>query len=281
MRRMLSVGRLMIMIMALQLVASDASGFTRHAEVSEAGAGPYGLSTDCTLAVYNNCAGWIWLFDDVEGAVWGAVFDPNDCPGGCATGGAVSEIALYSRCASSPGRVNGIGIAAVDAVGCRTALLYDSGPMSIVHCLPGDRWTTIPTPLVHLGGNPFAVTVTWGPGAPGSSNPRLATDDGIANLFCMMLCMPGELPGCALRGCPCEGWTLPLQNSFIYVSDINGDGELEDICALYGGPYSLGFPYIYPYGYLPNNLMISVVLDCTSPTTVEPASWGRVKALFE
>jgi hypothetical protein len=54
---------------------------------------------------------------------------------------------------------------------------------------------------------------------------------------------------------------------------------LDDLCELYGGPYPLVFPY--SLDYIPNNLVIGVGLVCSEPSSVEPTSWGRVKALFE
>jgi hypothetical protein len=253
-------------------VAMNASAYTKQAAVFDAQGAPYGLSADCTLAASNLCAGWIWVFNDATGAVWGAVLDPNDCPGGCLNGGAVSEITLYSRCGTVPGALGGLGLSAVDGVGCRTTLLYDSGPLTVTHCVVGDRWTTIQTPLTHLGGHPFAVTVTWGPNPTGTSNPQLSTDNGIANLYCSQG-ITGTFPGCATTALTCSGWVMPPQRTFIYVTDFNGDGFLDDICALYAAPYPLSFPYLYPYGYLPNNLVVSVGLDCSSPTAVENSSW--------
>lgn len=264
-------------------VAMNASAYTKQAAKFDAQGAPYGLVTDCTLNSANLCAGWIWVFNDVEGAVWGSVMSPNECPGGCLNGGAVSEIILYARCATTPGRIGGVGISSVDAIGCRTGSLYDSGPADMVHCVVGDRWTVFPlqTP-VHLGGNPFAVTVTWGPNPTGTSNPQLATDNGIANLYCSQ--NPGSFgifPGCAASTSDCTTWTIPAQKTYIYVTDVNGDGILDDFCSIYGAPYPLAFPYLYPYGYLPNNLIISVGLDCSSPTATENTSWGHVKSLYE
>lgn len=261
-------------------VAMNASAFTREAARFDAAGAPYGLSTDCTISASNLCAGWIWTFNAAQGAIWGAVMDPNSCAGGCLNGGAVSEITLYSRCATVPGQIDGIGVASVDGTGCRTGLLYDSGPVTVTHCVSGDRWTVFTTPLVHVLGNPFAITVTWGPVVGASNNPQFATDNGIANLFCSQGVV-GTFPGCATTALTCSGWTLPAQNTFIYVTDFNGDTILDDLCALYGAPYPLSFPYFYPYGYLPNNLIVSAGLDCSSPTAVENTSWGHVKALYE
>lgn len=244
---------------------------------------PFGLSTDCMLQDWNMCAGWIWIFDDAEGAVWGHVFDPRECPGGCPEGGHITEIRLFSRCRAVPGSMNGIGVAAVDALGCRTAILYQGPPFTITHCVSGDGWTTIPVPDVYVAGAPFAVTVTWGPQSAGLSNARLASDNGIANLACRDDWFY-VFPGCASSVSDCTGWVMPPQRSFAYISDVNGDGQLDDLCALYGEPGSLAFPYYYPYGpygLLTNNLLMSVRLDCSTPSAVEPMSWGRVKRLFE
>jgi hypothetical protein len=56
---------------------------------------------------------------------------------------------------------------------------------------------------------------------------------------------------------------------------------LDDLCAVYGYPYPLAFPYVPYYGYLPNNLMLVAGLDCHTPTAVENTSWGHLKALYE
>lgn len=74
---------------------------------------------------------------------------------------------------------------AVDANGCPTALLADTGPLDLAHCVAGDRWTVV------------------------------------------------------------------------------------------------DFPYVYTYGYLPNRLMIGIGLNCSTPWPAQPATWGRVKALYE
>jgi len=267
---------------ALALASPGRAATRQSARYEGGGAPPRSLSADCTLGAFNLCSGWIWVFDDVEGAVWGTLLDPQGCPGGCAAGGSVEEVTLYSRCSSVPGRLGSIGIAAVDAAGCRTALLYESGPVTIVHCVPYDRWQTISVPGVHLSGSRFAVTITWGPKDGALSNPQLATDNGRNNLFCKLFpWIPEPWDGCATSTATCAGWEIPPERSFVYVTDVNGDGVLDDLCKLYGAPRSVAFPYIYPYGYLPNNMLITVGMDCSSPTAVRPTSWGKVKALFE
>jgi hypothetical protein len=65
------------------------------------------------------------------------------------------------------------------------------------------------------------------------------------------------------------------------VTDFNGDTTLDDLCSIYGYPYGVAFPYYYPYGYIPNNVVLQVGLDCTSPTATQNTSWGNVKALYE
>jgi hypothetical protein len=265
------------------LLPAPAHAFTRQPARFDAWTLPPDiLAVDCTLNSANLCAGWIWTFDDVEGAVWGTVLSPGDCSISCSDGGGVEEIILYSRCSEVPGRIANVGLSKVDAVGCRTSLLYNTGPLTVTHCVYGDRWTRIVLPTTHIQGEPFAVTVTWGPQTGGTNNPQLATDNGIANLYCHQ--NPGSFPvfpGCTTSTSDCSAWSLPSQHTFIYVTDFNGDGVLDDICALYGAPYPLAFPYFYPYGYLPNNLMIAVGLDCHAPTAVEPTSWGKVKALYQ
>jgi hypothetical protein len=89
-------------------------------------------------------------------------------------------------------------------------------------------------------------------------------------------------PGCASDADGgCGTWSLAPERTYIYFTDINHDGTIDDLCALYGAPYLLAFPYVYPYGYLPNNLLISVGPDCSRPSAVETTSWGRVKALLQ
>jgi hypothetical protein len=238
---------------------------------------PEGLSQDCTLQAYNLCACWLWVFTEAPGAVWGTVYDPNDCDPACGNGGAVSEIFLYSRCDVAPGQHGGVGVSTVDANNCLVDELWNSGPFTTFSCVAGDRITTIDVPIEesHVNGERFAVTVTWGDGTA-----QLGTEATIAALFCSFGVI-GGFPGCATSTCTCTGWTLPTANTFLWVSDFTGDTIPDDICDLYGYPYALGFPYYPGYGYLYNNLMISVGLDCTSPTAVEPTSWGHVKALYE
>jgi len=237
------------------------------------------MAVDCVLDAYDTCAGWVWVFSAVDGAVWGNVFDPEECPGGCLNGGALSEVWVYSRCASGTGVIGEVRVVRVDAVGCPTALLWSSGSITTTHCVSGDRWTHVATRLTHLG-NPFAIQLEWAGSAGSPNHVQFATDNGIANLFCSMG-VYGSFPGCSGSTLTCSGWTIPPQRAFIYIADLNGDTILDDICSLYGAPFPLSFPYFYPYGYLPNNLMLRVGLDCSTPTAVVPTTWGRVKSLFE
>lgn len=269
-------------IVALGASAANAAPFTKEAARFDAQGAPYGLAVDCTLESANLCAGWIWTFTAPEGAIWGSILNPADCPVACTNGGAVNTIILYSRCATVPGDLGGVGVSNVDGVGCLTTSLYDTGPVTVTHCIAGDRWTTFTFPDQHVAGNPFAVTVTWGSAPGGTNNPQLATDNGIANLYCKNNpSVYGVFPGCATSTSDCTAWSLPPQRTYIYVTDFNGDTTLDDICDLYGSPYPLAFPYFYPYGYLPNNLIVSAGLDCFSPTATESGSWGHVKSLYQ
>jgi hypothetical protein len=262
-------------------VAVNASAFTKEAvKLDGVGGSPYGLSSDCVLSLYNWCSGWIWQFGETPGATWGSVGDPNDCPEGCTNGGAVTEIVFYGRCSAAPGQLGGVSLVSVDAAYCPTALLCDLGPQTLIHCVPFDRWTvfSLETPC-HLGGNPFAVLITWGQDV---TNPQPATSNGIGNFYCEQGII-STFPGCATSGYTCSGYDTVIdpQRTFIYATDWDGDTDLDDICALYGQPASLGFPYIYYYGYMTNNMPMDVGMDCSSPTAVEPSSWGHVKALYE
>ena len=235
-----------------------------------------GLESDCMLCAYNACSGWIWVFSDDPGAVWGVVLDPNNCPGGCANGGAVAEVLLYSRCSSVPGMIGDIGVATVDSRNCLVDPLYHSGPMTITRCVSGDRWTTIRIPLTNVFGNPFALTIEWGP----THNPQFAIDNWLANFYCQYGFGPG-FPGCATTGRTCSGWCSLPSLTYVYLTDLDNNGTLEDLCALYGTPYPPSEYYLYPYGYHCNNLVMIVGLVCTGPTAVESTSWGHVKALFD
>lgn len=261
------------------LVPASAEAYTRDLAGRPGESGPATvLSTDCALQEYNFCSIWAWIYDDAPGAVWGTVFDPNDCAGGCLTGGAVSEVLLYSRCERVSAEMGGVRIGAVDAQGCLTTLLYDTGPLALTHCLPGDRWTRVPIPpdRARLLGNPFAVQVVWGP----QGEVKFASDNALANLFCLRGYL-GTFPGCNTTFPSCNGWTMAPSASYIYVTDWNGDTLLDDLCAQYGAPYALAFPYVAGYGYLNNNLAMSVGLDCHGPFPVEGATWGRIRALFD
>jgi hypothetical protein len=235
---------------------------------------PSGLASACILQAYNLCSCWIWVFTEVEGGVWGTVFAPGDCAGGCPTGGVVNDIWLYSRCSSS-GDFGGVGISIVDASACLVSELYDTGPFTTTHCVLGDRWTHISLPHVQLDDRSFAVTIEWGSGAV-----QLATENGIANLICTFG-VTGTFPGCFNSTCTCSTWRPVAAATYIYVTDFNGDTILDDLCSIYGYPYAIAFPYYYPYGYIPNNVVLQVGLDCDPGTAVEPTTWGHVKALYE
>jgi hypothetical protein len=272
MRKVLLVAA--VLAVSLSMVV-NAHAYTKEAaQIGNEGA-PYGLSQDCVLTAYNICACWIWTFTEAPGAVWGTVYDPADCVGGCDNGGAVSEIFLYSRCDVAPGSHGGVGVSTVDALNCLVSELWNSGPFTTFSCVVGDRWTTIDVPLIHLDGERFAVTVTWGDGSA-----VLATENTIGNLFCSFGVI-GTFPGCATSTCTCYGWAPGGGFTYLWVTDFTGDTIPDDLCALYGYPYALAFPYYYPYGYLYNNLMVAVGLDCTGATAVTPTSWGHVKALYE
>lgn len=260
---------------SILLPASGARAFQREPAVMESPS-PASLTSDCVLLNYNLCSCWIWVFTDAPAAVWGEVFDPGDCAAGCESGGAVTEIWLFSRCSSGTASFQGVGISTVDAAGCLVSELFDSGPFTTTHCVSWDRWAEIPVPSVHVNGEAFAVTVTWGSGA------ELATENAICNLLCYFG-TSAMYPACYWRDpdCRCFDWELPPIRSYIYVTDVNGDTILDDLCELYGYPDPIAFPYYYPYGYFGDNLLIRVGLDCTSPTSVEATSWGHVKALYE
>lgn len=263
---------------ALVVSAAGAVDFPPELGRYDVGGMPHGM-VDCALQAFDACSGWIWVFDDVEGAVWGTIFDTRDCPGGCTSGMIVKEIYLYAICTSTPAQFGGVGIATVDAEGCPTSLLYQSGPETIANCTSGNRWTIYETPETPVSGK-FAVTVTWGPQTGGVSNARFALDNGVANLYCSQG-VTGTFPGCATSASDCSDWSMQPQLSFIYVTDINHDGMLDDLCAIYGVPYGLAFSYPYYYSYITNNMLIGVGLECTGASATEPNSWGRIKALFE
>jgi len=246
----------------------------------DGGAMPHGMAMDCVLQGFDACSGWIWIFNDVQGAVWGSLFDTRECTSGCASDMRVREIYLYSICTATPAHFGGVGITSVDAMGCPTTLLYQSGPATIVNCTARDRWTILTTPSVPVSGA-FAVTVTWGPQAGGVSNPRFALDEEYADAVCESdPSVFGVFPGCASSGASCETWGPQPQRSYIYVTDLNHDGKLDDVCAIYGLPYTLNLPIPYGYASWANNMILGVGLRCGGPTAVEPSSWGRVKALF-
>jgi len=239
---------------------------------------PAAPSDLCQIVNYDICSGWLAFRGEREGGVWGAVIDPRDCGAACANGGTIRAITFYTFCNASPAEIGGIGISSVDASNCLTASLYDSGPTTVYHCDPLNPWTTITTPPIHVGPGPFAVTLKWG-ALTDSTGAWFATDSGIANLYCHRG-VTGAFPGCAGSTASCSAWTLPVERSFIYVTDVNGDGTLDDVCQLYGAPIPLHEGSVDPYGYLADNLLIEVTMDCESPTAVEAGSWGRVKALF-
>ena len=109
---------------------------------------------------------------------------------------------------------------------------------------------------------------------------RVALDNGLANFYCWSLpSVYGVFPGCAASSTGCDSQPIPLQRTFIYVTDIHHDGTLDDLCELYGTPYPLATGGYYT-PYVSNNMLLGMGLQCTSPTAVEPGTWGHVKALF-
>lgn len=106
---------------------------------------PYGLSPDCEIVPYNICPGYIWVFHDDPGAVWGHVFDPQECPAACREGATARSILLYTRCIAPPAELRGIRLVTVDANNCPTALLCETGRM------PPARSTEVPSPCSSYG----------------------------------------------------------------------------------------------------------------------------------
>ena len=138
-------------------------------------------------------------------------------------------------------------------------------------------------PDIDLTDDAFAVTLEWGPSSP--AQVRLVTDNALGNLFCSMGL--SGFPGCLGTVCGCASWAPTAENSYIYLTDFTGDTIPDDLCGLYGAPYPLNFPYYPSYGYLGNNLLVSVGLTCSAASSVkdvsgesQPTSWGRVKALY-
>jgi hypothetical protein len=270
-----------IVVLGLSFAMNASASMSKRLVRDSASGAPYGLSADCTINSGNNCAGWVWVWSTSENDVWGTVLDADDCAGGCANGGAVTDISMRLYCLSAPppGTINNVGVTLVDGNACPTgAPLYSSGPITATHCTTGsDRWQTLTIPATHTAHNPFAVTVTWGPVVGTSNNPQFSTSAGIANYYCEQTGVIG-FPGCAATTSSCAGWGgsgfAPI-HTYIYVS-----GGV-DLCATYGVPYALQFPYVYGVGYAPNNLMINVGLDCYNPTATEAGSWGHVKSLYQ
>jgi hypothetical protein len=146
-----------VLAMGLSL-AVNANAFTKEAAKIDGAGSPSGLSQDCVLQAYSLCSCWIWVFTELPGGIWGTVLNPADCAGGCASGGAVSDVWLYSRCTVS-GDFGGIGISTVDASDCLVSELFNTGPFTTTHCVLGDRWNHIDVPYVHVNGEDFAVTI--------------------------------------------------------------------------------------------------------------------------
>jgi hypothetical protein len=266
----------------LLLPSSEVFPFTREVMPADGTSLRETLSQDCLLLNYNTCSGWMWVFSDDPGGVWGTVLSPNDCEGGCANGGIVTDIWFWSHCEpAAPATINGVGISIVDVLGCPTALLWESGPLTVYTCVDDDRWTHVDVPPAEteLGGQDFAVTLEWG---ETESIFHLGSDNGLSNLYCLWGHM-GAFPGCMEAQYTCVGWdwTIPGQVSYAYITDIDGDTILDDLCDQTGMPYPISYPYVAPYGYLPNNLAIIVGLYCYGPGAVEQTSWGYVKALYE
>ena len=275
--------RLLLAIVVFALVLPvTVSAFTREVRERDSDHLSLTVDQDCLILNYNTCSGWVWIFSDAPGAVWGTVLDPNDCPGGCPSVGAVSDIWFWGLCSpSAPATIGGVGVELVDALGCPMTPLWHSGPLTVYSCIATDRWSHVYVPIAetHLEGQPFALTVKWGPESP---QMKFASDNGLGNLFCWLGYVE-TYPGCATTGLTCMGWdwTAPGQASYIYITDFDGDTVLDDLCELYGSPYPLWFPYVAGYGYLPNNLMLIAGVVFGWPSSVKNTSWGHVKALYE
>ena len=274
----------LVILVVVFLWPTPTHSFSREVAELDSHGPPYGLSDFCFLDSYNVCSGWVWVYSDVEGAVWGTVLDPNDCPGGCHFhGGKPTDIWFWGLCSpGAPAMINGVSYGFVDAIGCRTYLLWHSGPVTVYSCVSGDRWAHVSVPggVQCVFEERFALSVEWGPDSP--AQMQFATDNGLSNLFCWLGYL-GTFPGCASpdHDCATWEWSNPGQVSYVYVTDFNGDTVLDDLCAIYGMPYPLWGPYVSSYGYMPNNLMAVVRLDCNWASSVENTSWGHVKALYE
>lgn len=267
------------LVVGLSFGASGpAAGFERVAERLESPAGPL-LAGPCQIAEFDVCSCFVWIWTLPRDAVWGTILDPQEMPANCAAG-VIRSVRFATRCApGAPASLDDVRIQAVDASGCPTATLWSSGPVTVTHCSAADMWTSLAVPDVAVPGGDFVVALEIGPTTP--RRVRLVSDSGIANLYCRQGTM--GFPGCD-TGCSCPGWVIPPVSSYIFADDFDGNTVVDDLCAVYGMPYPLAFPYVAGYGYLPNNLLLEVQIDPAATSVEEGAagvtSWGRVKALY-
>src|SRR5262249_1967729 len=97
-----AVRTMAIAVICLFAAANESAAYTRVAAHLSEGEPGMTLSPDCPLSLYDICSGWAWSYSDEEHAVFGTVLNPRECSGGCETGGAVTEVHLYSRCTTTP-----------------------------------------------------------------------------------------------------------------------------------------------------------------------------------
>jgi len=176
--------------------------------------------------------GWIWVFDDTEGAVWERSSIRWDCSIMCPTGrsGEGGTAVQPLPVAAGPYQWNSDMFRRRCGLPDRAA--YRNRRIELSHCVSGDRWTPIPVAAGSRWRRAIVVQVEWGP----TGALQLASENTQQKLHSTWI--PGS-------GFPasCSEWVLPPERSFIYVTDRDGDGFLEDLCQIYGAPDPIAFQW--------------------------------------
>ncbi len=200
-----------------------------------------GATGICSIAYYNICSGWIWVYSaGVISDEIGVVFDlPNDCakvPGESCTNTAFWWYWRYTLPAY--GYTVTYNLYNVDSEYCKTGpslgTLANQDPLEQWFCFPGLGTTT--SDLV-------AITATWDRG----THPREATDNNVSNVN---------------AGCAPASTTA---HSFYF-----GNSETQYCPPIDAFNDALG----------PVQLLMDATFSCEEPSSTEPASWGAVKSLF-
>ncbi|GJM43897.1 MAG: hypothetical protein DHS20C21_07390 [Gemmatimonadota bacterium] len=205
------------------------------------GWGGWDAGTTCSVSYYNDCTGWLWVWDGWEDRdVLGITYDP------CCEGAVLEATSTYFWTGAHPGYgfTGTIEVSTADSDGCPMTLLAQTPFLPLSGATLHNWGVTVPGPVV--------VTITLG-NTRGDPSYR----PGI----------PSDHPAAGPTGPAACGFCYPtdrVTHSFYYGN--NGTGRSCPGQPLFDGVCNAEW------------LMWSASFTC--PVSIEGSSWGAIKNLY-